>query len=309
MIRYSGFADEAGIGIGAQIRATRTLGWWLIELRRIGTGNLATLDDAGFRRLERKLRTSGVRVHCYGSSIANWGRHPLKDSDHVRSVEELQQAIPRLRALGTKYVRGMSYAILKERDPSDPEVEAQVFRKVGELVRICEDHGIIYLHENCMNYGGQSPDHTLRLLEKVGSPSLRLVFDTGNPVHSWDRRTMPPTGKQDSFDFYTRVKEFIDHVHIKDCVWTGESDGIFDDARHTFPGEGDGHVREILRDLIRTGYKGVLSIEPHLGPLFHDPTKGCKVVSPFRVYVEYGRQLMRLVEEERTALADGRDDR
>ncbi len=38
------------------------------------------------------------------------------------------------------------------------------------------------------------------------------------------------------------------------------------------PGEGQGYVKEILRDLQARGYDGGISIEPHLAAVFHDPT-------------------------------------
>ena len=42
-------------------------------------------------------------------------------------------------------------------------------------------------------------------------------------------------------------------------------------AVYTFPGEGDGCVREIVSDLIARGYDGGFSIEPHMVRVFHEP--------------------------------------
>ena len=39
---------------------------------------------------------------------------------------------------------------------------------VDNSLDACEEAGILYLHENCMNYGGLSHEHTLRLLHPPG---------------------------------------------------------------------------------------------------------------------------------------------
>ena len=75
-----------------------------------------------------------------------------------------------------------------------------------------------------MTYGGQSPAHTLKLIEAVDSPAFRLVFDTGNPVFSDLRVGSPPYGKQNAWDFYIQVRPYIAYVHIKDGRIVGRGD-------------------------------------------------------------------------------------
>ena len=53
-------------------------------------------------------------------------------------------------------LRGMSFKAEWNRPAFDPEVEKNVFRKVNELVRMCEEAGVLYLHENFINFGGWS---------------------------------------------------------------------------------------------------------------------------------------------------------
>lgn len=123
-----------------------------------------------------------------------------------------------MKKLGTDIVRGMSFKILDVATFDSPELEKTIFGKVSQLVKICEDAGIIYGHENCMNYGGQSHVHTLRLLENIKSPAFKLIFDTGNPVFTFNRIGPRPRKLQDAFEFYRNVREFIYYVHIKDGV-------------------------------------------------------------------------------------------
>ena len=114
------------------------------------------------------------------------------------------------------------------------------------------DAGIQPVHENCMNYGGMGWPYTLELLENV--PGLKLVFDTANPVFNEDRSKVQPWPKQDPWEFYEHVKEHVVHVHVKDARWNNAKN----DADYTMPGDGDGKVRQILTDLIGSGYSSFM---------------------------------------------------
>ena len=298
MCYFTGFADEAGIGLDAQIRATRELGWHNIEARCIDGVNIHNLTDEQFEIAAGKLHDAGIKINCFGSEVANWSKDPFKEEDFQVSVAMLKRAIVRMHKLGTKMIRGMSFQMQNSRSPEDPDVEAQVFSKVSLLVKICEDAGIVYAHENCMNYGGQSFRHTLKLLDKIDSPNFKLIFDTGNPVFTDRRIGPPPYRKQSSWEFYENVRSFVYYVHIKDAKFVAETNEIFPKAVFTWPGEGDGDVRKIVADLIRRGYDGGFSIEPHVAGVFHEKSPAADMEQiKYDSYVEYGRRFMKLLDE------------
>jgi sugar phosphate isomerase/epimerase len=296
-IRYTGFADEAAGDIRGQVAATKRLGWSSIESRNIDGVNLTDVDDRTFEEVCRVVAEAEVRIDCFGSAVANWGKDARKDDDFTRSKEELSRALARMKCLGTTMIRGMSFGLVNGVAPDDPELASLVVSRVEPLVRMCEDAGVLYLHENCMNWGGQSWEHTLRLLDAISSPAFALVYDTGNPPFSFDRRGAEPWKLQSSWDFYNNVKAFIKHIHIKDCVYVGPSGGIFPKARFTLPGEGDGDVVRIIEDLIASGYDGFLSIEPHTETVFHEGGGLSLEEAKLESYVSYGRRLMQLVTD------------
>ena len=41
-------------------------------------------------------------------------------------------------------------------------------------------------------------------------------------------------------------------------------------GQYCYPGDGSGDVRAIMIDLLKTGYDGGFSIEPHVANVFHD---------------------------------------
>jgi sugar phosphate isomerase/epimerase len=180
----------------------------------------------------------------------------------------------------------MSYKVL---DGDEQYFEERV-RRLNAIVKEFSSEGITVVHENCMNYGGMSYQHTLELLEHV--PSMGLVYDTGNPVFNKDRSKKGDVW-QDSWEFYNEVKKHIAHVHVKDCL----SPSVDGKEVYTYPGEGKGYVKEIMQDLKKISYDGGISIEPHLAAVFHlKEKKDVSADDAANIYIKYGKQLMAMLE-------------
>lgn len=277
-MEYAGIADEAGEDLTTQIRAHRELGWTHIEPRNIGNACITDLSDEEFDDALGRLNDAGQKIIGFASQLANWAR-PI-DGDFQVDVDELGHAIPRMQRAGTKFIRCMSYPNRKELPLPDDEWGNEVVRRFQILAQQAHDGGVTLVHENCHGWGSQDPAHALQLIERVDSPALKIVFDTGN-----EREI-------DTVDYFRAVREHVVHVHVKD--WKRDLAG---DIQECYPGEGDSGAREILADLVKTGYDGFLSIEPHMVAVVHlgksadeDPEVA------YTTYVEYGRRLMKLMD-------------
>ncbi len=279
---FSGIADEAGRSIERQLAAHAALGWTHIELRNVEGKNLTDVDDDTFARVVDAVEAAGVTVCCFASQLANWGR-PIS-TDFAVDTAELARAIPRMHRLGTKFIRCMSYPNdgLSETDWRDAAVA-----RMATLTRMAEDGGVTLVHENCNGWGGESPENTLELLERVGSPALQLVYDTGNPF----------THRQDALAYLQAVIDRVVHVHIKDGYLDGDKN-VF-----TYPGEGSCQVDACLRLLVAHGYDAGYSIEPHIGAVIHTGDLGGAERDQllWDSYLEYGRKLMGLYAAATTA--------
>ncbi|NIA21079.1 MAG: TIM barrel protein [Anaerolineaceae bacterium] len=285
----TGFADEAGVGVETQIKATRELGWKFIEARKIdGQANIHDISDAAFDALCEKLEAAGLAINCFGSAIANWGKQITDPFDET--LAEVRRAIARMQRLDCKLIRVMSYAVLAGREPDD-QMEEERFRRMRELQKRFADAGLTMVHENCMNYGGLGWTYTMKLVENV--PGLKLVFDTGNPVGSADRSKPQPCPRQSSWEFYTNVKAHVVYVHIKDGHYDADGDKLV----CTYAGEGDGDVKRIVKDLLDNGYEGGFSMEPHLAVVHHNSSVKSDEQVMYDSYVEYGRRFMKLIAE------------
>ena len=295
----TGFADEASRDFSKQINVTKRLGWNAIELRNINGKNFGTLTDAEFEIVCQQIEENGIQISCFGSNVASWGKDPLSDADFESSRKELLTVIPRMQKLKIPIIRAMSFKTrMEDERPDSPEIEENVFRKVSELVRICADAGIVYGHENCMNYGGLSWKHTLRLIEKINHSNFRLIFDTGNPVFNYSWMGNPPYSLQSSWEFYRNVREFISYVHIKDgTAMPTDNYRVRPPCEYCFAGDGLGDVRAIVSDLRKTGYDGGFSMEPHLIHVHHDPNDGSGAPDPVESYIEYGKRFEQLLRD------------
>ena len=286
-----GIGDEAGSHLDSQIAAAQTLGWKWIEMRGVevpgfAKDNLHNIPDAAFDIVCGRLQDAGIGVYCFGSTIMNWAK--TVETPFDVTVAEVKRAIPRMQRLQAKYVRVMSFKP-KDNETVTPPV---VFERVREVTKMFLDAGLQPVHENCMNYGGMSSHDALEMLEKC--PGLKWVFDTANPIFNADRRGPLPWKKQDPWQMWTQLRDHTVHIHIKDATWNPAKN----DADYNWPGEGQGRVRDILRDAIARGYDGGISIEPHMVVVFHDAhAKAGTDEETKQNFVEYGRRLEKIIAE------------
>jgi sugar phosphate isomerase/epimerase len=287
-MKLTGFSDEAGKDLATQIRATQELGWHCLSARGINGCNIHEHTDADFVAIADTLDAAGIHVPEFGSLIGNWGKKIT--SDFAVTIAEIDRAIPRMQRLDTKLIRIMSYA----QEPwGQDQHEKERFRRLREIVKRFADAGITAAHENCMNWGGFSAAHTLRLVDEV--PGLKLVFDTGNPVFQLDRSQPEPFPWQNAWTFWETVRPHVVHIHIKDCHYP-EKEGV--EPRYVSPGEGRGFVREILANAKQHGYDGYVAIEPHVATVFHVKDQSqVDWQQCYDSYIAYGKSLQALLAE------------
>lgn len=274
---FSGIADEAAEDIDRQIEAHRELGWKHIELRNVNGVCVTDLCEEEFEQVVQKVTEAGLGVSCFASQLCNWSRPIITHPDIDR--RELERAIPRMQRLGCKYIRIMSYP---NAGWADEDWKEEAVSRIKTLARMAEDGGVTLVHENCDGWAGQGPEQSRELVERVDSPNLKLLWDTGNPVDHG----------QDSWEFYSGIRELVAYVHIKDAV--REQSG---QVTYKMCGEGDGAVQQVLQDLAENEYEGPVSIEPHVAAVIHEGKKADDQEEAFQRYIVYGRRLVQLVDQ------------
>ncbi|NUT99530.1 MAG: sugar phosphate isomerase/epimerase [Saccharothrix sp.] len=233
----AGITDEAAADLPGQLAALAELGWSAIELRTIDHRPVAELGDREFGEVAKALSDRGVRAVCLASRIGGFARPvtaPFEDD-----LAELDTLLARCGALGTPFVRVMSY-------PNDGLAEGRwrdlVLARLATLAELAASAGVVLVHENCAGWAASRADRVLELLAEV--PGLRLLFDTGNGV---------PHG-YDAYALLEQVVAHVVHVHVKDAV--GD--------RFVPPGQGAARVADCVALLRAHGYRGAWSLEPHV---------------------------------------------
>ena len=239
-IILSGFSDEIAPELDLQLAAIREWGLSHIELRAADGVNVSDFSTEKGKEVKNKLAGAGVSVSSIGSPIGKIGI----EEDFAPHLEKLKRTLEIQKELGAPYLRMFSFYIPQGRAPED--FREEVLDRVGRMVEEAAAWDSVLLHENEKGIYGDNAPRCKELLEAFYGPHFKAVFDFANFVQV-GQQTLPA---------YELLKPYVEYVHVKDAQW---------DTGAVVPaGQGDGHVKEILTDLIGGGWKGFLSLEPHL---------------------------------------------
>lgn len=237
----SGFSDEIDENVEKQFHHLNKLGISYFEPRGINGKNIGDLNEKEAHELKNIMDEYNIKVSSIGSPI---GKININE-DVQPHIDMLHRVISTAKILGTRYIRIFSFFIPQNDDYSIYRNE--VIRRLRIMVDIAEKEDIILLHENEKEIYGDIASRCLEIITEIDSPNLKCVFDPANFVQC-GQKVFP--------DAYEMLRPYIEYMHIKDA----NPDGMVVPS-----GYGIGGVRDILRSLKQSGYKGFVSIEPHLG--------------------------------------------
>ena len=268
MLKLSAFADEISPDLDEQIRVCKELAITHVELRGVNHINVLDFDPSLRREIKTKLAAGGLGVVCIGSPI---GKVKITDSwpDHL---ERFKIAVDAAEYFEAPYIRLFSY-YPPEKDGDIRLYRDEVMKRMAAKVDYIKNQSVILLHENEVGiYGARGPE-CLDLMKTIDSPKLRNAFDFANFVQTGDH----------PLDNWPGLKPYTVHIHIKDAMW---GSGTVVPA-----GQGDGQVEPILIDAWKSGYRGFLSLEPHLAA--HEQFFGFSGPGLFKVGAEALKALCR----------------
>ena len=237
----TGFADEISEKVNEQFEHLNKLGIKYFEPRGIDGKNISELNDAEVDSLKEKMFKYGIKISSVGSPIGKIG---IND-DFDEHMQKLARVMEIAKKLDTKYIRIFSFYIPNGEAPEN--YRSEVIYRMKKMTELAEQNGIILLHENEKGIYGDIAPRCLEILEAVNSSNLRAVFDPANFIQC---------GQKVYPEAYELLKNYVVYIHIKDALENGD----------VVPaGFGRGNIEELLTDLKKSGYKGFLSLEPHLG--------------------------------------------
>lgn len=240
MLKLAAFADEISPELDEQISVCKANGVGHIELRGVYNKNVLDFDKPLCNEIKTKVEANGLKILSIGSPI---GKVKITD-DWNTHFDRYKYAVELAQFFGAPLIRIFSYypddkgEILKYRD--------EVMRRMRAKLDYIAKMPISIVHENEAKIYGEKGPQCVDLMQTINSPKFRSAFDFANFVQAKER----------PLDCWPGLKPYTTHIHIKDARW---SDG------EVFPaGKADGQMEPILSDAWASGYRGFLSLEPHL---------------------------------------------
>ena len=241
MLRLAAFADEISPDLDEQIRVCRECGVSHFELRGVYGRNVLDLDAGVRGEVKRRLADHGMGVACVGSPVGK-----VKVSDPwAAHFDRFKIAVDAAEFFDAPLIRLFSY-YPPEHGQDMSRHRDEVVRRMRAKVEYVQDRPVTLVHENEKDIYGDTGARCLHLLTAVGSPKLRAAFDFANFIQCNDK----------PLEVWPALKPYAVHIHIKDASAR--------DGRVVPAGHGDGHIGVILKDAYASGYRGFLSLEPHL---------------------------------------------
>ena len=236
----SAFGDEVAADLEAQLTALAAEGVHHLELRSAWGRNVLDLTAAELARTTRLLRDHEFAVSAVGSPVGKSGL----DRPPAYELERLDRALEAADVLGTRLVRVFSFHVAAGEAGRHRDA---VLERLAKLAARAERAGKVLLLENEKGVYADTPERCLDALESVASPALRLALDPANLVQ---------VGVRPLEDAWPLLALHAVHVHVKDARL---ADGSVVPA-----GEGDAGWPGLLAALADRGYRGFLTLEPHL---------------------------------------------
>ncbi|MBQ7119079.1 MAG: sugar phosphate isomerase/epimerase [Oscillospiraceae bacterium] len=235
IFKLCAFADEADPMVSGQIEALHDNGIELIELRGVDGKNVTELTIDEMRALRTRLDGEGIKVWSIGSPI---GKVEM-DADFNKYLDLFRHTLELAKEAGAEKMRIFSFFMKPEETAG---YKNEVIDRLGKLVEIAKDSGVVLCHENEKDIYGDIPERCVDIHKAI--PELRAVFDPANFVQC----------NADTLKAWELLAPYIDYIHMKDA----------DASKTVVPaGKGVGNVPKILENYAAIG-GGVITLEPHL---------------------------------------------
>ena len=241
MLKLAAFADEISPDLDEQIRVCKDNDVHYFELRGVSNMNVMDFDKAMCNEIRTRLSANGMAVACIGSPI---GKVKINDPWPAH-FDRFKHAVDLAEFFGAGLLRIFSY-YPPEKGQQMRQHRDEVMRRMQAKADYVNGRNVTLVHENEADIYGERAAECVDLLKTINSPKLRNAFDFANFV----------VAKQHPLDNWPQLKPFTVHIHVKDARL---SDGGMVPA-----GKGDGQIEPILADAYQSGYRGFLTLEPHL---------------------------------------------
>lgn len=264
-MRLSCITDEISQDLSRALAVMAEYGCRDAELRNVYGTYIVEADETLLRRVEKDLADAGMRLACLDTPLfkcdlddAGRGAAGATHGATERSMDDqmrlLQHSIDLCRRFGTSLIRVFSFW---RRGPLTPDLEDRIARALTRPCEIAERAGVTLLLENEHACTLGTGAETARMIEKIGSPALKMLWDPGNAFMAGE--TPFPAG-------WEAAAPHTLHLHVKDAVVGADGKPVW-----TVVGSGDIDYVAQFRALRAAAFDGVVALETHYRGADGDP--------------------------------------
>lgn len=255
-MRLSVITDEIAQDLSHALAVMAEYGLTEAELRNVYGKYIVDADEVLLSRVEQDLAAAGFTVACLdtplykcdldGAGAATGATHNAQERTLSDQPALLERSIMLAKRLKTPYIRIFAFW---KRGPLTPQIEDQIAATLAPACQIAEAAGVTLLLENEHACYLGSGEETARMVARLSSPALKMLWDPGNALCTGEEPF--PTG-------WEAAKPYTAHIHVKDAKkrvdgtleWTVVGEGAIDYAGH-------------FAALKVAGYTGAVVLETH----------------------------------------------
>jgi sugar phosphate isomerase/epimerase len=269
-MRLSAITDEISQDLDRALSVLSEYGCTDAELRNVWNTYIVDADESLLKRVEKSLSDAGMSVPCLDTPLYKCDLDTSSDSSgpthnaRERTLDDqltlLHHSIDLAKRFGAPFIRIFSFW---RRGPLTPALEDRIARALTRPCELAERAGVTLLLENehaCFLGTGKE---TARMIERIGSPALKMLWDPGNAFMAGE--TPFPSG-------WEAARPHVAHVHVKDAL--AGADGSL---KWTVVGEGEIDYNGQFAALKASGFEGVVALETHFKSASGDPEESSRL--------------------------------
>ncbi len=270
-MRLSVITDEISQDLGHALNVMAEYGCTEAELRNVYGKYIVDADEELLLKVDSDLKSRGFTVSCIDTPLFKCDLDPAipaasgpTHNAQERTLEDqmtlLQHSIDLCKRFDAPYIRIFSFW---RRGPLTPDIEDRIADALVRPAEIAARAGVTLLLENehaC--YLGTGKE-TARVIERVGSPALKMVWDPGNAFMA---------GEQPFPSGYEAAKAHTLHIHIKDALVAADNK-----LQWTVVGDGEIDYTGQFAALVADGFDGVIALETHFKTANGDPEEASRL--------------------------------
>lgn len=261
--RLSAISDGISDDFAVAAKILKEEGYVGIELQTIGRKSIGDMSTAEVAAIGRIASDHELTVVClshknlFGSLSVRTAS--VNDPEFQRETDMLRRLADHAHILGAQLLRIMSFKkemVLFGKDGVAGSIVAQgAWERFVSLMRapvaVAEQAGVTLVAETCLRGMVTSAKLGAKLVNDIGSPNLKVLWDPCNALY-FNERAYP-----DGYNALAR--DLIGHVHVKDAVVDIPSATI--DLTEIGQGDMSEYLLSIVARLKADQYGGYISLE------------------------------------------------